>query len=339
MPRRSRVFIEGGIYHVYNRFARGAEIFREGDEAERFLGLLRKVRDRDGLTFFAWTLMSNHYHLALRTGAIPLSRTMGYVQARFGQSYNLRRKSSGPRWQSRYKARLVEDSGYFHQLIAYIHLNPVAAGLVEDPAAYSLSGHLELLGKKKSPLVSVDATLAEYGEGIRSARRAYVRTLRAEREEEWLGEQPGMLPWWKGGPDRPLEPPAPTAWIDELGRSTGLERPVLTASEFLARACAMLKVEPARVAGKSQDRDTSRIRYLIGALAIERWGVQAKDLGGLLGRRPEVVTRWAARGAESRLDSESFRADYERLDRMMAKDKTVKLDKWKKNAKVSGPGT
>jgi hypothetical protein len=73
----------------------------------------------------------------------------------------------------------------------------------------------------------VDATLAEYGEGIRSARRAYVRTLRAEREEEWRGEQPGMMPWWKREPDRPLEPPAPTAWIDEFGRSTGLERPVL----------------------------------------------------------------------------------------------------------------
>ena len=71
MPRWPRVFIEGGIYRVYNRFARGAEVFGEGDEAERFLALLRKVRDRDGLTFFAWTLMSNHYHIALRAGAVP----------------------------------------------------------------------------------------------------------------------------------------------------------------------------------------------------------------------------------------------------------------------------
>jgi len=339
MPRRPRVFIEGGIYHVYNRFARGAKVFGEGDEAERFLALLRKVRDRDGLTFFAWTLMSNHYHIALRAGAVPLSRTMGYVQARFGQNYNRRRDSSGPRWQSRYKARLVEDSHYFCQLIAYIHLNPVAAGLVENPADYSLSGHLELLGKAASPLVSVDATLSEFGEGISSARRTYVRSLRAERGKEWLGEQPGMLPWWKGRPDRPIEPTAPPAWIDELGRSTGLERPVLAAAEFLVRACGMLGVEPARVAGASQDRDTSRLRYLIGALAIERWGVQAKDLGLLLGRRPEVVTRWAARGADSRLDSESFRADYERLDRMMAKAGTLNLGKQGEDAKVGGPGT
>jgi hypothetical protein len=41
MPRKLRVFVEGGIYHVYNRFARGATVFGEGDEAERFLEMIR----------------------------------------------------------------------------------------------------------------------------------------------------------------------------------------------------------------------------------------------------------------------------------------------------------
>jgi putative transposase len=135
------VFVEGGIYHVYNRFARGADLFADPEEAIEFLEILRKARNRDGLTVFAWTLMSNHYHLAVRAGPVPLSRTMGYVQARFGQVYNRRHRSSGPRWQSRYKARLVEDPRYLDRLIVYIHLNPVVAGLVDDPAAYTFSGH------------------------------------------------------------------------------------------------------------------------------------------------------------------------------------------------------
>ncbi len=109
MPRRPRVFAEGGIYHVYNRFARGAGLFADPEEAIEFLEILRKARDRDGLTVFAWAMMSNHYHLAVRAGPVPLSRTMGYVQARFGQRYNRLHRSSGPRWQSRYKARMVED--------------------------------------------------------------------------------------------------------------------------------------------------------------------------------------------------------------------------------------
>jgi len=318
MPRRPRIFVEGGIFHVYNRFARGTEIFLEGDEAEHFLDLLRKARDRDGLTIFAWALMSNHYHLALRAGPVPLSRTIGFVQSRFGQSYNRRWKSSGPLWQSRYKSRLVEDGRYYQQLIAYIHLNPVTAGVVDDPGEYSYSGHLELLGMRDNPLIAVDTVLAEFGENLRSARRTYVRTLRAETESEWAGELPGVLPWWKREPDRPLERPTPTAWIDELGRSTGLERLTVSAHHYLAVICRTLDVEPTRIAGQGQDRATSRMRYLIGALAIERWGIQAKQLGDLLGRRPEVVTRWAARGAALRQSDGDFNSEYENADRTLA---------------------
>jgi REP element-mobilizing transposase RayT len=67
VPRRPRVFIEGGIYHVDNRFARGADLFSEPEEAIQFPEILRKARDRDGLSVLAWCLMPNHHHLALRT--------------------------------------------------------------------------------------------------------------------------------------------------------------------------------------------------------------------------------------------------------------------------------
>jgi len=53
-------------------------------------------------------------------------------------------------WQSRYKAKLVEDQRYFDQLMVYIHLNPVKAGVVEDPARYRWSGHRELIRKVKA---------------------------------------------------------------------------------------------------------------------------------------------------------------------------------------------
>lgn len=48
--------------------------------------------------------------------------------------------------QGRYRSKLVEDQRYLDQLLIYIHLNPVQAGLVDDPAKYRWSGHRELLG-------------------------------------------------------------------------------------------------------------------------------------------------------------------------------------------------
>ncbi len=59
MPRNPRVFVEGGIYHVYNRFASGEAVFTDPDAALDFIELLRLVKKRDGWQIFAWTLMSN----------------------------------------------------------------------------------------------------------------------------------------------------------------------------------------------------------------------------------------------------------------------------------------
>jgi hypothetical protein len=73
MPRASRVLIEGELYHVYNRFARGEEVFADPEEGVEFVDLLRSLKQRDQLRVLAWALLSNHYHLAVRTSAVPLS--------------------------------------------------------------------------------------------------------------------------------------------------------------------------------------------------------------------------------------------------------------------------
>ena len=112
MPRAGRVFLEGGIYHVYNRVTRGERVFSDDYEASTFVGLLREVKERDRLVVYAWCLMSNHYHSALRTGAIPLSRSMRSLQQRVTRGYNIRNRVFGPLWQGRYRAKLVEDQRY-----------------------------------------------------------------------------------------------------------------------------------------------------------------------------------------------------------------------------------
>ena len=84
MPRAPRNLLEGGLYHVYNRFARGGEIFAERGEAERFVEMIREAKRRDGFSLYAWCLMSNHYHLAVRTSAVPLSRTSSARCSRAG---------------------------------------------------------------------------------------------------------------------------------------------------------------------------------------------------------------------------------------------------------------
>ena len=71
---------------------------------------------------------------------------------------------------------MVEDARYPDQLIAYIHLNPVVAGLVDDPAQHTFCGHRELLGKVTKPLIDVESVLGlfrRYGSKSASSLRAF----------------------------------------------------------------------------------------------------------------------------------------------------------------------
>lgn len=60
MLRPPRVFVEGGIYHVYNRVTRGEKFFAEDHEAAGLLDAMREVRDRDHLIVLAWCIMTTH---------------------------------------------------------------------------------------------------------------------------------------------------------------------------------------------------------------------------------------------------------------------------------------
>ena len=320
MPRAPRILVEGGLYHVYNRFARGEEIFSNPEEAIEFLDLLRDLKQRDDLQIFAWALLSNHYHLAVRTSAVPLSRTMRTLQGQFSKAFNRRWGRTGPLWQSRYQARLVDSQRYFDELVFYIHLNPVCAGLVEDPAKHVFSGHRELLGKVRDPLLDVDDALLTFGKTTKSARRMYLKRMNAALAAEERAEVSERLPWWT--PERELRPTTDRAYVDELGRSTGRERRLLEAADFLELACTALGASINALACSRKDPETRRLHQLIATVGIERWGQRAAALGGLLGKHPDVVSRWARTGAERRSREVEFSDALDRLDRSLAEAPT-----------------
>ncbi len=323
MPRPNRVFLEGGIFHVYNRVGRGEMIFADEDEASAFVGQLRAIKDRDGLQVFAWCLMSNHYHLALRCGVVPLSRSMKSLQQSATRRYNAKHRVFGPMWQGRYKAKLVKDQRYLDGLLAYIHLNPVTAGIVDDPAGYRWSGHREILGRVRSPVTDSDEVLVLFGETRRSARRAYVRAIKTAVEEPWVSENPGRLPWWRLG--RPakeaLEAPNPDSTVeivDELGRSTGLQRLGIEAEEFVAVIAARFEVLPEDLAGRGRELHVVRTRELAATLGAERYGLKVKEIASVLGKSAEAVSRMVSRGIVKRREDTEFMRDYEMLDRLIA---------------------
>ena len=241
---------------------------------------------------------------------------MKTLQQGVTRARNVKDRVYGPLWQGRFKAKEVNDDGYLMQLVAYVHLNPVKAGLAARADDYRWSGHRDVIGRRKTPIVAVEDVLLLYGQRRGPALRRYRATLATVDESDWGGEGPGRLPWWRLG--RPTEEELlrrkDDAFIDEQGRSTARWRPRYGASEWLEIACARLGVDRARLADRNRNQEVVRARELIGLVGVERFGVKVNELARELGKSRDGVSRWIQRGTDRRASEADFASDAEALD-------------------------
>ncbi len=191
MARKPRIHLSGGLYHVIFRGNGGQAVFLNDEDRYRFQLLLQEGACRFGYHVHAFCLMTNHIHLALQVSEIPLSRSMQNLSFRFTRWINWRQKRTGHLFQGRYKAVLVDGDSYLLELIRYIHLNPVRAGIVKDPVDYPWSSHRAYLGKETLPCLTIDSLLIHFGNKLEDARQNYqgfvLDRLGEERRPEFHG--------------------------------------------------------------------------------------------------------------------------------------------------------
>jgi REP element-mobilizing transposase RayT len=151
MPRPLRIEYENAYYHVMNRGRGRQDIFHNEQYFEMFLQTLGEAHQRFGVEVLSYCLMSNHYHLLLKTPEANLGRVMRHVNGLYTQRYNRLRKTDGSLFRGRYKAICVEEDSYQLQLSRYIHRNPIEAGLVASLEDYPWSSYPNYISKIASP--------------------------------------------------------------------------------------------------------------------------------------------------------------------------------------------
>ncbi len=192
MPRQARIDAPGAVHHVIARGIERRKIFRDDEDRYNFISRLGSLVSETQTRCFAWALIPNHFHLLLKTGNTPVATFMRRLLTGYAMGHNRRHGRSGHLFQNRYKSILCQEDAYLKELVRYIHLNPLRAGLVADMTAldkYPFSGHSCIMGKKKNDWQSADEVLALHGKSINSARKGYRQFVIKGIE---LGKQPEL---------------------------------------------------------------------------------------------------------------------------------------------------
>ena len=180
MPRKARLDAPGTLHHVMMRGTEGQSIFREDKDHQNFLSRLAQISEDTEARILAWTSMSNHVHLLMFSGSQGISKFMRRLLTGYAVWYNRKYHRTGHLFQNRYKSIVCEEEAYLLELVRYIHLNPLRAGIVknlEELDRYPWSGHGVLIGSSRNDWQERDYVLRQFSETKGKAVRAYRRFM------------------------------------------------------------------------------------------------------------------------------------------------------------------
>lgn len=329
MPRKTRIDAPGALHHIIIRGIERRAIFEDPQDYQNFIERLGNILTDSLTPCYAWALLTNHVHLLLRTGMVPLATVMRRVLTGYAQQFNRRHHRHGHLFQNRYKSFLCEEDPYLLELVRYIHLNLIRAGVVKDLKAlnsYPRSGHSVLMGKVKHGWQDTDYVLGMFGKTVQAARKCYFRFV---SEGIAMGRRPELV---GGGLIRSLG-----GWSAfKAIRSTRLrvmgDERILGSSDFVEsilkevnetydrKTLAMIrglnldtliravvdhfKLDGDALTQTSKQRTVCRARSIICCLAVDRLALSGADVARKLNLSTSAVSKLLLRGRKDSLAEE-----------------------------------
>lgn len=315
MPRQPRLDAPGALHHIMGRGIERTMIFRMDQDREDFLDRLADLCLDGNLIVYAWSLLANHFHLLVRTGRQPISRSMRKILTGYVVNFNLRHKRHGHLFQNRYKSVICEDDPYLLELTRYIHLNPLRAGMVGDLrqlGKYRWAGHSAIMGRVKREWQDIDTILAYFGKG----RKAIEKYEQYVREGIAQGNRPEFV---GGGLIRSLGGWSQVLSFRRKGTKVASDERILGGDEFVQRlmseaeereketlrlsrrvpdlpnlARAIVKgegVDESELRSGVRKRELVKARRLFCQLAIGRMGYPGAEVARFLGVTTSSVNR------------------------------------------------
>jgi len=151
-------------HHVTQRGNRRQLTFFSDNDYRFYLNLLSEAKQEAGVEFWAYCLMPNHVHLiAIPETESSLANLFRIAHRQYSKFINLRENWRGHLWQERFHS-FVMDEQHLLAAVRYTELNPIRAGLCQDPSHWRWSSvHAHLTGVDDD-LVTVKPMLDRIGD-------------------------------------------------------------------------------------------------------------------------------------------------------------------------------
>jgi REP element-mobilizing transposase RayT len=274
MPRRPRVHIPGAFYHVTLRGNHRQDIFFSPADRDLLNRIVARALSRCAARLHAYCWMTNHLHLLLQPDETPLGMLVLRVAGQFARAVQAGLHTTGHLFQNRYHATQVATDNQLLALVRYIHLNPVRAGIVSDPAAYPWSSHPAYAGQRAEPWLTSGFVLAMLDPDLMRARWRYLQFMN--------------LPAAADPTTAPTEPPATgpggVAGLSRGNKETGICQHRQTLHEIIDEAAARFDIAPAMLMAPTRARAANQARCWIARTALERGVASISATARAMGR-------------------------------------------------------
>lgn len=292
MGRAWRIEYEGGLYHVLSRGNERKDIFRDARDRLMFLDVIGEMSGNYDVDIFAYVLMSNHYHILLRTNQANLSKSMQWLALTYTRRFNNRHFRTGHLFQGRFKSIIVQNDAYLMRLSCYIHRNPLRAGIIARLAEYPWSSYKAYgYGDKAPDWLKREPILAQFK--VKDKYRAYREKVQQYAEEEkslWEDFRHGMIIGTKEFVDRIRSQYMPDNFHKEIPHHRALGKSI-DPEKVLGKAAAILNCDldymrhSRRISGFIKD-DRDLLVYLVWKICI----LSNEETGRLFGMTYSAIS-------------------------------------------------
>ncbi len=305
MPRQPRIDAPGMVHHVIARGIERNRIFLDDKDQYFFIERLGDLVVDTGDPAYAFALIPNHFHLLVRSEKTPIATLMRRLLTAYALHFNRKYGRSGHLFQNRYKSVPCGDEVYFRELIRYIHLNPVRAGLCsfKELPAFRFCGHGSILANRRLPWLDADHVLKLFGRSDLPARMAYQEFIEGgvgsiqTVDLRASGVDSGNLLEDRG---RSLPEPGISRIYEKNILNTDRHADIM---RLIDRVCSANDVTRRELLGKSRIRKVSNARAELAREMAAGLGMTRSQIAKQLSVRPAAVGKMLHRGEAIRIVS------------------------------------